>query len=223
MLFFGDVDYCSDDNSLNYVDIWGHNAYNRYDYNSYFCYYDKISAKPLIITEFGVDAYNKDSSSEYQDVQAEWVVHEWEQIKNNSAGGIVMEYSDEWWKRCGYPSSHDFCGYDTDVQPDSYSNEEWYGVMAVQDNGNQPDIMCPREVYYALQQLFRETIDIGLRVYDGTEIVTIACELEGTLTSPLRIAKNSVVYGIVLVEPSDPAASKLKIQTSSGIRALRKF
>jgi M6 family metalloprotease-like protein len=68
-----------------------------------------------------------------------------------------------------------------------------------------------------------DNIDIGLRVYDGTEIVAIACEPEGTLTSPLRIAKNGVVYGIVLVEPSDPAASKLKIQTSSGTKALRKF
>jgi hypothetical protein len=68
-----------------------------------------------------------------------------------------------------------------------------------------------------------DNIDIGLRVYDGTEIVKIACEPQGTLTSPLRIAKNGVVYGIVLVDPSDPAASKLKIQTSSGTKALRKF
>lgn len=66
-------------------------------------------------------------------------------------------------------------------------------------------------------------IDIGLRLYDGTEIVTIACEPEGTLTSPLRISKNGVIYGIVLVDPSDPKASKLKMQTSSGIKALRKL
>jgi hypothetical protein len=157
MLFFGDVDFCSDDNSLHYVDIWGHNAYSRYDYNSYFCYYDKISAKPLLITEFGVDAYDTSSSKEYQDTQSKWVVHEWEQIKGNSLGGIVMEYSDEWWKRCGFPSSHDLCGHYTDVQPDSNSNEEWYGVMAVKDNGNKPDIMLPRKVYYALQQAFGVT------------------------------------------------------------------
>ena len=68
-----------------------------------------------------------------------------------------------------------------------------------------------------------DAIDIGLRLYDGTEIVRIACEPEGTLTSPLRIAKNGLVYGIILVEPSDPAASKLRIQTSSGIKALRKL
>jgi hypothetical protein len=64
-----------------------------------------------------------------------------------------MEYSDEKWK-CGSPSLPDFCGYYTDVQPDCFSNEEWYGIMATEDNGSQPDIMHPRKVYCALQQAF---------------------------------------------------------------------
>lgn len=62
--------------------------------------------------------------------------------------------------------------------------------------------------------------DIGLRVYDGTETVFIAVEPVGTLTSPLRIAKNGTVYGVVLVDPSDFFASKIRIRTNSGIRAL---
>jgi subtilisin family serine protease len=66
-------------------------------------------------------------------------------------------------------------------------------------------------------------IDIGLRFYDGTNIVSIACESEEILTSPLRIAKNGVIYGIVLVDLSDPHASKIKIKTNSGVKALRKY
>jgi hypothetical protein len=65
--------------------------------------------------------------------------------------------------------------------------------------------------------------DIGLRVYNGTEIVYIATEPAGTLTSSLRIAKNGVIYGIVLVAPGDANDSGLRIQTSSGIKALRKY
>jgi len=65
--------------------------------------------------------------------------------------------------------------------------------------------------------------DIGLRLYDGTEIMSIACEPEGILTSPLRIAKDGVIYGVVLVAPSDPKASKVMIETSSGIKAIRKL
>jgi hypothetical protein len=153
MLFFGDADCNSDDSSLNYVDMWGHNSYVRYDYHSYFCYYDKISAKPLIITEYGADAYDIVQGSINQDAQADWAVHEWEQIKENCAGGTAMEYSDEW-DKCGSPASHDFCGYDTDTRPDNYSNEEWYGLMAIEDNGSSPDIMKPRKAYCALKQAF---------------------------------------------------------------------
>jgi len=65
--------------------------------------------------------------------------------------------------------------------------------------------------------------DIGLRVHNGTEIVYIAAEPAGTLTSSLRIAKNGVIYGIVLVAPGDANDSGLRIQTSSGIKALRKY
>lgn len=65
--------------------------------------------------------------------------------------------------------------------------------------------------------------DIGLRVYNGSETIAIAAEPTGTLTSPLRIAKNGVIYGIVLVDPGDPNDSGVRIQTSSGIKALRKY
>jgi len=65
--------------------------------------------------------------------------------------------------------------------------------------------------------------DVGLRVYDGTGTISIAVEPLGTLTSPLRIYKNGNIYGIALVDPSDPDASKIRIQASSGIKALRKY
>ena len=63
--------------------------------------------------------------------------------------------------------------------------------------------------------------DIGLRTYNGTSVVKIDAEATSTVTSPLRIAKNGIVYGIKLVEPSDPTASSLKIMTASGIKSLK--
>ncbi len=66
-------------------------------------------------------------------------------------------------------------------------------------------------------------IDCGYRVFDGTANIAIACEPLGTLTSPLRFSKGSDVYGIVLVDVTDSAASKIRIQTSSGVKSLKKF
>ncbi|MCP4711127.1 MAG: hypothetical protein GY869_21105, partial [Planctomycetes bacterium] len=66
-------------------------------------------------------------------------------------------------------------------------------------------------------------IDIGLRLFDGQKIVKIACEPKGTVTSPLRIAKDGTIYGIVLVDPGAPTASGIIIPTPSGPKALAKL
>jgi len=65
--------------------------------------------------------------------------------------------------------------------------------------------------------------DIGLRAYDGTATIRIPVEPAGVLTSPLRIEKNGTIYGIALVDPADPRASKLRVQTKSGTKALARF
>jgi hypothetical protein len=66
-------------------------------------------------------------------------------------------------------------------------------------------------------------INIGLRIYDGATTTSIAAEPLGALTSPLRIFKNGNIYGIVLVSTTDAMASKIRIMTSSGVKALRKY
>jgi len=60
------------------------------------------------------------------------------------------------------------------------------------------------------------SVDIGLRVFDGTNIKKIAIQ-NGTATSPLRINKNGTTYGILLVPTNNPTASKIHIQTSAGV------
>ena len=63
-------------------------------------------------------------------------------------------------------------------------------------------------------------VDCGLRMYDGTTTVTISCE--DPPVSSLQIRKNGVTYGVALVDPSDPNASRFRIKTPSGIKALRR-
>ena len=67
------------------------------------------------------------------------------------------------------------------------------------------------------------TADIGLRAFDGTSTIKVACEPAGTLTSKLRVSKSGTTYGILLVTPTDPNASKVHIQTSTGVMALQKL
>jgi len=64
-------------------------------------------------------------------------------------------------------------------------------------------------------------MDIGLRLFDGTKTNKIAAEWPAV--SALRIFKNGTNYGIVLAATNSPNASKFRIQTASGIKALQKL
>ena len=146
MRHFGDTQLGSDDVSLSFVDMWGHNAYPGASWHCYFDYYERLSAKPLLLTEFGIDAYDNRVGAEYQSVQAAYVTAQWRGLRQHAVGASVMAYSDEWWK-ADAPWSHDPGGYGTHFHPDGFSNEEWWGMVAVQKNGSGPDIMVPRQVY----------------------------------------------------------------------------
>ncbi|OGR41574.1 MAG: hypothetical protein A2X28_06135 [Elusimicrobia bacterium GWA2_56_46] len=64
----------------------------------------------------------------------------------------------------------------------------------------------------------------GLKYYDGTQIVTLACESAcDAPTSKLRFFKEGVIYGLPLVDIADPNASTLRINVPAGIKAIRKF
>jgi len=131
-------------------------------------------------------------------------------------------------------------GFDWGISPGSYPNS-WTesGSFGVGIFSHQITGLNPQTTYYFRAKARNSAgwsygseksfttltayIDCGLRIYDGTSNIAIACEPAGTLTSPLRIFKGSTIYGIVLVDASDPNASKIRIQTSSGIKALRKY
>jgi hypothetical protein len=111
-----------------------------------------------------------------------------------------------------------------DLYGDVGDNEYDVGkVMYGFGSAGESDRILHADDIAGIRWIYPPYIDIGLRVYDGRAIIKIACEPEGTLTSPLRIAKNGVTYGIVLVDPSDPEASNIIVQTRSGPKALRKY
>ncbi|MCX5793800.1 MAG: hypothetical protein NTY45_16505, partial [Elusimicrobia bacterium] len=66
-------------------------------------------------------------------------------------------------------------------------------------------------------------VDCGYRIFDGSEIWAIACQPPGAIASPLRIGRDGVTYGIWLAPVGDPAATKQRINTTTGIQTLRKY
>jgi|GEM_PF-3427438 len=105
--FIGKKEYKTRDIDLPYINIWGSNVYRGKSFTDLFSKYKLLSAKPLWISEFGIDAFmgsdlaHPEIGVEDQKTQAEWDTALWDEIVQNrdvSIGGSVMEYSDEWWK-----------------------------------------------------------------------------------------------------------------------------
>lgn len=159
----GDTRHESDDVSLDHVDLWGINAYFGNDNHCFFDYYQKLSSKPLIITEFGVDAYDNHAGTVDEQAQADWDVLQWQMIAAKSLGGTVMAYSDEWWKDVeGGPALHDPGGYYSGTGNDGFSNEEYYGLVSVADMGGACDAVSPRLAYTALKEQWLNTMYVTL-------------------------------------------------------------
>ncbi|OGR42840.1 MAG: hypothetical protein A2X28_10830 [Elusimicrobia bacterium GWA2_56_46] len=68
-----------------------------------------------------------------------------------------------------------------------------------------------------------QTWDCGLRFFDGTQNVINACEYPGVMTSRFRIFNKGINFGVILIDPAKPKASRWRIMTPEGIRAVRKY
>ena len=147
-----------------------------------------------------------------------------------SYANIDLYYNENWNQVAQFSDSRDW----TASPMTSSQVGNWNKVSAIRiralgsrNVGREPDW----PMWYCISQHFTYELrafgpaaptcnDIGLRAFDGNSIIRIDTET-GTVTSPLRIAKNGVVYGIKLVEPNDPTASHFKIMTASGMKSLK--
>jgi len=146
---------CSDDITLPNVDFWAAQPYLGCTFQSVF---DNYAAKPncdrpLILTEFGVDAWDSGApggGAEDQLMQADCLesllADAGQALAANTPGGVssgqvIFSWADEWWKSECVPTT-DWCAHDTCVTYDNLNydpdadigvNEEWWGMVGLDD------------------------------------------------------------------------------------------
>ncbi len=99
-----------------------------------------------------------------------------------------------------------------------YCNSEcvnYYGGVAGNNPGNNGSITVQKTT------VISTFIDIGLRIKQSDGVKIIAIEPSTSASSPLKIAKNGMIYSIALVDPNTADASKIIIKTATGPKALR--
>jgi beta-galactosidase len=143
------------------IDILGVNAYRGKTFGDLWQRAESTLHKPVLLIEFGCDAFNAVTSQEDQDAQAEWLRAQFLDMRDHAAGGkdgprvclggTIFEFADEWWK-FGQESQLDVhnteanwasAGYTFDfVQGRNNMNEEWWGLCSIKKE--QVDGLNPR-------------------------------------------------------------------------------
>ncbi|MGD9546576.1 MAG: glycosidase [Candidatus Krumholzibacteriia bacterium] len=156
------------------LDVFGTNVYRGISARDL---YEEVEAKlglPIMYTEFGCDAFNAITMKEDQINQAYYLLGQWREIYEQSAGkgkvgnaigGMIFQWSDGWWKfrqeerldihdtNASWPNG----GYPFDYREgENNMNEEWWGICAKGFNDSRGLYeVYPRAAYYALRDAFR--------------------------------------------------------------------
>ncbi len=163
------------------IDIVGCVIYRGKTFGNSFSSLKKIYDKPIVFIEFGSDVYNAQQKCEDEDMQAFFLESQWAEIYQNLAGnssgegnclgGVMFEWSDEWWKHNDYDSSgwavHDTesnwsnGSYYLDIKAERNMNmnEEWFGIVGVKPSADGLDERIPRRSYYAIRKFWQSPHD----------------------------------------------------------------
>jgi hypothetical protein len=156
------------------LDVFGSNVYRGISARDFYQVVEEKLGVPTLFTEFGADAFNAISMGEDQATQAYYLLGQWREIYEQSAGkgnvgnaigGLIFQWSDGWWKykqeerldihdtNASWPNS----GYPEDFREgENNMNEEWWGITAK----GYSDVrglyeVYPRAAYYVLRDAFR--------------------------------------------------------------------
>jgi len=134
--------------------------------------------RPVMLLEFGADAYDSYKQEEAEDIQAEYLTLQWSDIARNTTGcgneqgnclgGTLFEWTDEWWKHNeGYSPDwfvHNKEGgwsngsyyYDIRVAGNMNMSEEWFGIVKLSPDqtGKGMDKRIPRKAYYLMKDIW---------------------------------------------------------------------
>lgn len=149
------------------IDIFGCNSYrgNHGFGQSFWSSVQRLTGKPVVITEFGCPAYARGYETDrVEELQANYLKQNWLDIEANQAGhgvgnaigGVAFEWLDEWWKAGAQysPDVQDVTGQFPASFSDGWMYEEFLGLASQGDGKSSPFLRQLRKSYFTLQKLW---------------------------------------------------------------------
>jgi hypothetical protein len=168
-------DYCPD------VDLVACIIYRGKNFGNIFQHIKTVFDKPILLAEFGADAYDAYLKKEDQDMQSLFLESQWRSIYENLAdnpqgagnclGGTVFEWTDEWWKHNeSNPENwklHDTGSFwangayyfDSKAESGRNMNEEWFGIVSLSEEiEGGLNKRTPRKSYYVIREFWKNPV-----------------------------------------------------------------
>ena len=209
---------CSDDTALPNLDIWGAQLYQGCFNTSAFDDYASFADcdRPLVLTEFGADAYDSRDPGEDQAYQADCLGTLLAEAESRlavrsasgvSSGHIVFEWADEWWKAdpdADNPDNtcveggtawdqHDSCAsFNNFAYPDYEQQEEWWGIVT--NNPLDDTDRGLRTSYTTLSELYQLGNVCNLEV---TSFDHVSSEATLSFDAAAGAADHTLYYGLL--------------------------
>jgi hypothetical protein len=140
------------------IDVWGMNVYRWDNPESIISEWEKVSSKPMYLSETGADSFmtiSKDGyeQGENQRSQADATANILDDVLRYPeicSGVTLYAFSDEWWK-AGNNDLQDAGGFapnSSEVPNDNTANEEYWGIVDIDRN--------KKEAYYIVKQKYNK-------------------------------------------------------------------
>ena len=148
----------ADDLSQPGLSFWSLNWVGGASLEELFLAVSDKTAKPFLVSAFGVDAYDQQGQTEDASTQADVgrTLASGIEVRLPGdvfpvLGGLWASYVDEWWRGGEDPSLHSTDGWQDQSFPDSYRNPAWFGLFRAESGATAGfDTLRPREAYFAL-------------------------------------------------------------------------
>lgn len=152
------------------LDIYGANAYRgKEGFGALWKDVSRLFERPVVITEYGCPALSKTFDQERNE-QEQALYHRgsWINMEENFAGygsgnalgGIIFEFTDEWWKAGPppefNPAHHDLTGQWMGPFIDGWGYEEWFGLCSIGDGKDSPFKRQIRKSYYMYKDMWKK-------------------------------------------------------------------
>ena len=157
----GSPTFHTDDSSQPDLAFWSLNLQGGEPVETASAAVSVVTAKPLLVSSFGIDAYDHVRGGfdpRPQAGVAEQQARASETLTRRKfrpiLGGVYAAYADEWW-RGGDPASQTAGGRENASFPDGFLNKAWQGLLRV-SGGHAAglDRLRPRDAYFALARLW---------------------------------------------------------------------